>query len=61
MPPPDGAYFAPWTRYYDKDGTLFFTGGVWRAKGGKPLTPPPSILPAHAPRARETPETVATP
>lgn len=61
LPPPGGAYLAPWTRYYDRDGTLFFADGVWRAKDGTRLTPPPKILPAARPPARETPETVATP
>ena len=61
LPPPGGAYLAPWTRYYDKDGTLFFADGVWRAKDGSRLMPPPKILPAAEPAARETPETVATP
>jgi hypothetical protein len=61
LPPPDGAYLAPWTRYYDKDGALFFADGVWRAKDGRRLMPPPKILPAAEPDARETPETVVTP
>ncbi len=61
LPPPGGAYLAPWTRYYDKDGTLLFAEGVWRAKDGSRLMPPPKILPAAEPPAHETPETVATP
>ena len=60
--PPRDAYFAPWTRFYGKDGALFFADGTWRAKKGrKTVAPPPVLKPALTPGERETPETLATP
>ena len=57
--PAAGAYFAPWTKYYAKDGTLFFADGTWRRESDRArIAGPPVLRSAETPPTRYTPESV---
>ncbi len=57
--PPAGAYFAPWRKYYTKDGTLYFADGTWRRKSDRArIVHPPFVRSAETPATRNTPESV---
>jgi hypothetical protein len=60
--PPDGAYFAPWQKYYTADGTLYFAEGAWRRTRDRVKIVPPRVeASASFPATRFTPESVLSP
>ena len=46
--PPRDAFFAPWFIHRQANGRLFFTGGAWHARNGRPLPKPPIVTAARA-------------
>jgi hypothetical protein len=59
--PPAGAYFAPWSKFYTRDGTLYFADGTWRRTSDRArIARPPLVRNADSPATRNTPESVLT-
>jgi hypothetical protein len=59
--PPAGAYFAPWSKFYTKDGTLYFADGAWRRTSDRArIASPRFVRSANTPATRYTPESVLT-